>query len=206
MLVINKEQLGGIQSKRQNILSYFLLDSELKGEIENPDYYFDESNNNDKDLDALMLTQGWRKYLYSKPCDELPHKPEKGLTITGRVTAGLFEKEKEAKLTMMSFGHGFQAISAMTDSTGKFCFNLDEEYGDKMDVVIQSAKEDGKKMNYTVSLDKKKSPPVNFNQTTSIAQLDSTVFELVKKDEERKKVDDAFRATTGTIMIGQVDI
>ena len=75
----------------------------------------------------------------------------------------------------------------MTDSTGKFCFNLDEEYGDKMDVVIQSAKEDGKKMNYTVSLDKKKSPPVNFNQTTSIAQLDSTVFELVKKDEERKK-------------------
>jgi hypothetical protein len=206
VLVINKEQMGEIQNKRQNILSYFLLDSELKGEVETPGYYFDESNNNDKDLDALMLTQGWRKYLYSKPYDELPYKPEKGLTITGRVTAGLLEKEKMAKLTMMSFGHGFQAISAMTDSTGRFSFNLDEEYGDNMDVVIQSAKEDGKKMKYTVSLDKKKSPPVNFNQTTSIAQLDSTVFELVKKDEERRKVDDAFRATSGSIMIGEVDV
>lgn len=206
VLVINKEQLGGLQSKRQNILSYFLLGSELKGEIENPGYYFDGDANNDKDLDALMLTQGWRKYLYSKPYSELPYKPEKGLTITGRVTAGLFEKEKEAKLTMMSFGDGFQAISAMTDSTGKFSFNLDEEYGDKMGVVIQSAKESGKNMNYTVSLDQKRTPPVNFNQTTSIAQLDSTVFELVKKDEERKKVDDAFRATSGTIMIGQVDV
>jgi len=206
VLVINKEQLGEIQSKRQNILSYFLMDSELKGEIENPGFYFDESNNNDKDLDALMLTQGWRKYLYSKPYDELPHKPEKGLSITGRVTAGLFDKEKQAKLTMMSFGDGFQAVSAITDSTGKFSFNLDEEYGDKMDVVIQSAKENGKKMNYTVCLDQKRTPPVTFNQASTIAQLDSTVFELVKKDEERKKVDDAFRATSGSIMIGQVDV
>lgn len=205
VLVINKDQLGEIQSKRQNILSYFLLDSELKGEIENPGFYF---NGLSKlvDLEALMLTQGWRKYLYSKPYNELPFMPERGLTITGRVTSGLFEKEKEAKLTMMSFGDGFQAISAITNSTGKFCFNLDEEYGDKMDVVIQSAKENGKKMNYTVSLDQKKTPPITFNQTSTIALPDSVVVELVKKDEGRKKLDDVFRAKSGSIMIGQVDI
>ncbi|HPR33765.1 MAG TPA: hypothetical protein PLK12_16810, partial [Prolixibacteraceae bacterium] len=37
-------------------------------------------------------------------------------------------------------------------------------------------------------------------------QLDSTIIELVKKNEERKKVYDAFRAKSGTIMIEQVDI
>jgi hypothetical protein len=155
VLVINKQQLGELQRKGQNIISYFLLDSELKGEIETPGYYFNGEGNNDKDLDALMLTQGWRKYLYSKTYNELPFKPEKGLAITGKVTSGLLNNKQSAKLTMMSFGDGFQAISATTDSIGRFSFNLDEEYGDVMDVVIQSAKKSGKKMDYVLSLDQK---------------------------------------------------
>ena len=40
LLVINKQQMGEMQSRRQNILSWFLLNSELKGEIENPGFYF----------------------------------------------------------------------------------------------------------------------------------------------------------------------
>ena len=36
VLVIRKDELGKMQSLRQNILSYFLIDSELKGNIENP--------------------------------------------------------------------------------------------------------------------------------------------------------------------------
>jgi hypothetical protein len=97
-------------------------------------------------------------------------------------------------------------MSAMTDSAGRFGFELDEEYGEVMDVVIQSAKESGKNMDYVLSLDKKKHPPVTFTQISTITELDSLVVELVKKDEERKKVDDAFRATSGTMMIGQVDV
>ncbi len=205
VLVINKDQLGELQSKRQNILSYFLLGSELKGEIETPGFYFDGASTLE-DLDALMLTQGWRKYLYIKPYEELSFKPEKGLTITGGVTNGLFQKEKMSKLTMLSFGDGFQAISSMTDSAGRFSFVLDEEYGDKMEVIIQSANVDGENKDYMVTLDQKKTPPVNFGQTSAIAQLDSTVFELVRKEEERRQVEEAFRATSGTIMIGQVDV
>ncbi|MCF8360968.1 MAG: hypothetical protein K9H26_19625 [Prolixibacteraceae bacterium] len=205
VLVINKEQLGGLQSEGQNILSYFLLDSELKGEIETPCFYFN-GDGTLEDLDALMLTQGWRKYLYSKPYNELPFKPEKGLSVTGRVTSGLFDKEQVAKLSIMSFGDGFQAATTMTDSTGRFRFDLDDEYGDEMTVVIQSAKESGKNTDYVLSLDQITRPPVNFTQISPIAELDSVVVELVKKDEERKKVDDAFRATSGSIMIGQVDV
>ncbi len=205
VLVINKDQLGELQSKRQNILSYFLLGSELKGEIETPGFYFDGASTLE-DLDALMLTQGWRKYLYIKPYEELSFKPEKVLTITGGVTNGLFQKEKMSKLTMLSFGDGFQAISSMTDSAGRFSFVLDEEYGDKMEVIIQSANVDGENKDYMVTLDQKKTPPVNFGQTSAIAQLDSTVFELVRKEEERRQVEEAFRATSGTIMIGQVDV
>jgi hypothetical protein len=51
--------------KEENIRSYFLLSSELKGAIENPNYYFNKENKDRHEaIDALMLTQGWRNYKY----------------------------------------------------------------------------------------------------------------------------------------------
>src|SRR5690606_14144754 len=67
VLVINKDQLGSLQNLRENIRSYFLMSSELKGDIENPWYYSSNTENRETDLDALMLTQGWRQYKYAKP-------------------------------------------------------------------------------------------------------------------------------------------
>ena len=65
VLVFNKDQLGQFQNTRQNILSFFLLCSDLKGTIENPGSYFSNNKSNDADLDALLLTQGLAKiYLY----------------------------------------------------------------------------------------------------------------------------------------------
>lgn len=46
-----------------SILSYLLLASELKGTIEFPEAYFDVSRKEaDRELDVLMMTQGWRRY------------------------------------------------------------------------------------------------------------------------------------------------
>ena len=51
----------------ENMLSYCFLSTEIKGNIHNPAYYFDEGN---KDrlaaLDLLLLTQGWRRYVWEK--------------------------------------------------------------------------------------------------------------------------------------------
>ena len=46
-----------------NIFSYMLLNSDLKGHIENPTYYFeaDDAQHNEH-LDLVMLTHGWRRY------------------------------------------------------------------------------------------------------------------------------------------------
>lgn len=46
-----------------NIISHFLLSSEIKGKVYNPSYYF--SNNSDsvaQYLDLVMLTNGWRRF------------------------------------------------------------------------------------------------------------------------------------------------
>ncbi len=50
----------------KNILTHCYLSSQLKGRVYDPRYYFDEkSEHREEALDLLMLTQGWRKCLWS---------------------------------------------------------------------------------------------------------------------------------------------
>ena len=74
-----------------NIFSYMLLNSDLKGHIENPTYYFeaDDAQHNEH-LDLVMMTHGWRRYdidnilAGKKPKLRFPFEAEQ--SITGRVT------------------------------------------------------------------------------------------------------------------------
>jgi len=205
LLVLNKDQLGQIQSTHQNILSYFLLSSDLKGAIENPGYYFSKDQARHNDLDALLLTQGWRKYNYTRPADKILFQPESNLTVSGSVSGEIFNKKKKGvELTMMTFGKTRSFQSQITDSLGRFKFNLNDEYGQNLNVLIQSAKKSGVKMDYTIALDKKESPAVSFNHVLSVAKADSVVYTLVEKNIERKKVEDSFRLTSGNILLPEV--
>jgi hypothetical protein len=205
LLVMNKEEMGQIQSMRQNILSYFLLSSDLKGEIENPGSYFNENIKSYNDLDDLLLTQGWRKYLYTKPADKENFQPESKLTISGSVN-GIFsqKKRKEVELTLMTFGHHRSVQTEKTDTLGRFSFNINDEYGQKLNILLQSASKAGKNKDYTIVLDKKESPAITFNQTLSIGKVDSVVHRLVEKDIERKKLDDTYKLSSGDIQLGEV--
>ncbi len=207
LLVVNKKQLGQMQKMRQNILSWFLLDSELRGEIENPGFYFNSDSCMHEYLDALMLTQGWRKYHYAKPFDDLNFKPEKSLTVSGHISGLLSEKKrKEASLVMFTYGTSKNAYSLETDSLGNFEFILDDEYGQKMNVLIHSTDVKGNTRNFTVSLDKNVSPPVNYNRAKAIEEVDSFIHEYIEKNEERQKVDEAFPLDSGNILIEEVEV
>lgn len=55
--LINKSE------NEDNIFSYMLLNSDLKGHIENPTYYFEANDEvHNEHLDLIMLTHGWRRY------------------------------------------------------------------------------------------------------------------------------------------------
>jgi hypothetical protein len=50
-----------------NILVHYYLSTQLKGKIYNPSFYFSNSSAGRYEaLDLLMLTQGWRKYLWNE--------------------------------------------------------------------------------------------------------------------------------------------
>lgn len=205
LLVFNKSQQAQSQDARQNILSYFLLNSDLKGEIENPGFYFGKGENRYHDLDALLLTQGWRKYKYTREPGKLLFQPEINLTVSGNVKGGLFNR-KEKKgigLTMMTFGKYRTVQEQVVDSLGRFSFMLDE-YGQDLNILIQSVNKSGMKKNYSITLDKKEPPPVLFNHIKSVEEPDSIVLDYVKKSRERKQAEDAFTAATEGITLGEV--
>jgi hypothetical protein len=104
----------------------------------------------------------------------------------------------------MTFGRKKAVQTLTTDSLGRFYFNLNDEYGQKLNILLQSASKAGKNKDYTIVLDKKESPAIAFNQTLSIGKVDSVVHRLVEKDIERKKLDDTYKLSSGDIQLGEV--
>jgi len=206
VLVLNKSQLGQLQDTRQNILSYFLLSSDLKGQIEDPGFYFRNEGSRYQDLNALLLTQGWRKYKYTKPVGKILFQPENNLTVSGHVGAA-FSQNKEKTgvgLTMMTFGPNPTVQTQTTDSLGRFSFIVNDEYGQTLNVLIQSTNKSGKQREYTITLDKKESPAISFDHIRTVEKPDSVEQAYVSKSIERKKAEDAFRVSTEGITLDEV--
>ena len=61
--VVEDKQHTFIDDKQDNIMSGLLMSEELKGEIFEPNFYFDEEEEKaDEALDFVMLTKGWRRF------------------------------------------------------------------------------------------------------------------------------------------------
>lgn len=76
-------------TQSENIKTWLLLNSDLRGEIKNPGYFFDKENDHKRSylLDLVMLTHGWRRFTWNellfktKKPDAFP--VEKGIMFSG---------------------------------------------------------------------------------------------------------------------------
>jgi len=133
-----------------NIASYLLLQSEIKGEIKNPDQYFDVKNPSRlKQLDLLLLTQGWRNYLWRKLADtvlKVSYLPEPGLSIKGIVREKVGSKLLQ-NMNITLFGSGFSGdklFTTKTDENGKYFIDGLKWYGNQP-IKLSSQDAKGKK-------------------------------------------------------------
>ncbi|RZK79252.1 MAG: hypothetical protein EOO85_04185, partial [Pedobacter sp.] len=108
-----------------SILSSLLLTSDLKGLVESPGYYLSATNEKvSKDLDLLMLTQGWSGFSWKdafSPASVPKFRAEKELVITGRVTNILNKPVSGAPVLISSQKPTF-INSVNTDAKGRFVF------------------------------------------------------------------------------------
>ncbi len=108
------------QPGHENILSHCFLSEQIRGNIFNPTYYFDEKNDDRlAALDLLMLTQGWRRYVWDK--EPTPKHP---LLTDGVNGIQVAKPEINSKMPVIqaSSSNG-DAHLVLTDSLGRFEVN-----------------------------------------------------------------------------------
>lgn len=140
-----------------NIWSSLLLESDLRGYIEEPAWYFRPGNENERKqaLDILMMTQGWRKYDLEQSWNssfKTPEHPfEQSMSLTGKVTTRISRKGIEnTKVQMMVPLQGGKH-ELTTDANGKFRFD-NFEYPDSTQYWVSAYDKNGKD-NVVVELD-----------------------------------------------------
>jgi hypothetical protein len=107
-----------------NILTYCYLTSQIRGRIYDPAYYFDEKNaGRTEALDLLLLTQGWRRYVWRADRSALRGEVVVGDEITGIHTAEK-RKKNQGALQLVKISDAEENAQFVTvDSFGYFAID-----------------------------------------------------------------------------------
>ncbi|MDR1552506.1 MAG: TonB-dependent receptor plug domain-containing protein [Prevotellaceae bacterium] len=131
-----------------SILSTLLLTSDIKGYVENPDFYFQHDNKTAKEsLDILMQTQGWRRYAVPEILKGNYEKSkidfEKGQKISGYVQTYSGSNKTDGS-SIMIYSKNPPAMEYMqVDDTGKFALE-NIEFPDSITFTVQAFNKKGK--------------------------------------------------------------
>ena len=168
-------------SLEDNILSNLLLTSDLKGYIDNPAYYFNDTTPEIADnLDLVMMTHGWTRFDVSKLArgefDDLKYPLEIGQVISGRVNNFWGKKSKGANIVLIS-NYGLCRM-AETDETGNFLID-GLAFHDSTSFLVQALSAKGRR-GVTVNIDQDEFLPPHYT-------LPNTLETKKKEDDFYKK-------------------
>ncbi|SKB76429.1 TonB-dependent receptor plug domain-containing protein [Daejeonella lutea] len=172
--VIDETKVPSKESSETTILSNLLLSSDLKGFIEEPNYYFSEmSDTKVRQLDLLLLTQGWRRFewksILSDSFPNLVYQPESNMEITGRVKALNGKPVIGGKVTLFSSSGDVFLMDTVTDAKGEFKFqNL--TFSDSTKFIVQARNERDRK-NVEIELDRIPAQLVTKNKNEPMLEI-----------------------------------
>jgi hypothetical protein len=144
-----------------NIINNMLFSADLKGTVEDPGYYFESrSPQKEKELDNLLLTQGWGGYGQKQALNS-PAKPlyaaESAFVINGKVT-NIFNKPLSKAGIVLLSKKPVMVKDTVTDKNGRFSFK--EIFPvDTAVFVIQAKRKSGSNFNVGLEVDEF-APPV----------------------------------------------
>ncbi len=210
--VVNEDYLSAA-GNNQNIESYLLLDSELKGPVESPATFFtDEPGiSADEKLDLVMMVNGWRSYYWNELDKftgvKLPGWADYGLVIGGNVTRTWGGKPvNEGKVVLGPFSGGFLLEETTTDEDGNFSF--EKLYlKDSALVMINAEAENGNKR---IRIDIEQ--PLGFDSLVADGQFNKICpdiqvpMKFYREIYYRQMAEQEYEKELGTILLDEVNI
>lgn len=163
-----------------NILNYLLLQSDLKGRIDNINQYFIEDNAKTNFLlDLLMLTHGWSRFTWQDILKEdfpsMEFATAESLPIIGVVHKHNKDQPVKADVFLSILSKAdFTTTNMTTEEDGIFYFK-GFEFRDTTEVLIQANVHDPKKRKKLKEGERKRTG--NTNVDIEILELDKLVFE-----------------------------
>ena len=193
--VIDESKLKIDDDDQQTLLSTLLLTADLKGEIEKPNYYFNNITNEKLgELDLVMLTNGFRRFEWQKVLNETDttnlFDAEKGLEIAG-VAENLNGKPLTGGTVTLISPNGGPILATRSDALGNFRFQ-DLEFYDSTRFVLQAVNSKGNNATKLVykSGDMPKVSPANFQDTYNVSpELVSNLLKTKREDSLINRVD-----------------
>ena len=130
-----------------DLRTFMLLSSDLKGLIEDPSWYFEQTDDSrDRALDLLCMIQGWERYDWATMTGQKEfterHRLEEGLTLNGWVLNPSGKKKLEGVNVLAALTPKDKTLSEVytykTDSSGYFGFNIGVDFYDKAHFTIDA--------------------------------------------------------------------
>lgn len=189
--VVNESKVPFNEDHETTILSSFLLSSELKGYIENPNYYFNQKEKKLLDLDLLMLTQGYRKFSYQEILANkepvINFLPEQGMVFTGTLRTSNGMPVSKGSLKLVVPQNRFYA-ETKTNVKGEFKFE-NVIVPDSSEVSI-SARSTAAERNMMILLDGSAFPSIkkNVNSPNEILNIDSILDPYLQNSQKQYRM------------------
>lgn len=186
--VTNTSSVKPDLDNESNILTSLLLTSDLRGYIEKPNSYFLNTDKKTRtDLDNLMLTQGWSRFLWTDVLGSVAKAPvfpaEKELKVSGKITTLGGKPVAGGKVSLISTSGGLFMIDTLTDAKGNFTFdNL--MFGDSTKFIVQARNAKNKKY-VEINIDRIEGQLITKNKNTGDVEVNvnEAIQGYIKKSE-----------------------
>ncbi len=191
------------EGQETSIFSSFFLRGDLAGYVEQPGYYFlNPGPEKDRQLDHLMLTQGWRKFswknILANAFPSINFPAETSMTLAGTMTTLRGKPITNGKVDLFSTSGDGLIIDTVTNAEGRFVFDH-LSFNENTAFVIQGTDEAGKR-NVSVELDRSPTQLVTRNKNSADVNVNFTravlpYLQSRKADFDELRLGGQFRST-----------
>ena len=201
---------GGVDAGAETIAAHLLLTSDLAGYVENPGYYFQNpSPETAQHLDALLLTQGWRRFSWKQVLAGPPAAPEFGferaIGIRGQVTQPNGQPVAGGTVTYLQARPEKRYFSTRTDAEGRFLFSGLNQCNDTTRLTLQARTDRGKR-NLLLHLDP--GPPMLAGRLPVLPlQIPAALADAVQRSQTQHAAEIKLQFdTTHNVMLSNVQV